>query len=168
VRCHVAAETLPALADRSVDLITAAQALHWFDPVVFAAEARRVAAAAAVVAAWSYGLPRVCPAVDAVLDRLYTDLDPWWPPERRHVDDRYSRLGLPGTPVVAPPFAMVATWDLAHLRGYLASWSAVAACRAATGGEPVDAVAGDLASAWEGAGQLRAVRWPLTVLCARI
>ena len=31
-----------ALSDSSIDVITCAQALHWFDPVVFRAECRRI------------------------------------------------------------------------------------------------------------------------------
>lgn len=163
VRYHLAAESLPVLADRSVDLVTAAQAWHWFDHGLFAAEVARVAAPGAVLAVWTYNLQRVDPAVDAVIDGLYAWLGPWWPPERRHVEDGYARLPLPGTPLAPPDLAMDATWDLPRLLGYLASWSAVAACRQATGQDAVGAIAPDLTRAWGDPSVRRLVRWPLVV-----
>jgi SAM-dependent methyltransferase len=167
VRYHLAAERLPALRDGSVDLVTVAQAWHWLDHAAFGAEVARVAAPGAVLAAWTYDLPRVTPAVDAVVDALYAGLGPWWPPERRHVENRYAGIPLPGRPLEAPAFAMRATWDLARLRLYLASWSAVAACLAATGADPVAAREADLGRAWGAAGAHRTITWPLTVLAAR-
>ncbi len=168
VRYHVAAETLPALADHTVDCITVAQALHWFDQAAFAAELRRVAAPGAVVAAWTYNLHRVTPAVDAVIDAFYAGLDPWWPAERRHVEDGYARLSLPGRALAAPPFAMTADWDVAHALGYLASWSAVARCAADTGRDPVAEVRPALEAAWGDARVRRRVTWPLSVIAARL
>lgn len=167
VRYHVGAETLPALADRSVHLLTVAQAWHWFDREAYLAEARRVAAPGAVLAVWTYNLHRVTNAVDAVVDALYAELDPWWPPERRHVEDGYARLAVPGEALPAPAFAMTAEWDLDHLLGYLASWSAVAACRAATGREPLAGYEPELRIAWGQAAGRRPVSWPLTIRAVR-
>lgn len=168
IRYHVAAETLPALAPASVDLITAAQALHWFDRETFWNEARRVAAPGAVIAAWTYNLPRVAPGVDALVDALYAELDPWWPPERRAVEDGYARIALPGRPLPVPVFAMTADWDLGQFLGYLGSWSAVARHRADTGSDAVARALPTLAGAWGEASRRRPVAWPLVVLAARL
>ena len=55
-----------------------------------APEIRRIARPGAVVAAWTYGRPCVAPAIDAVVDRLYGDfVGPYWPPERKWIDDGY-------------------------------------------------------------------------------
>ena len=168
VRYHEAAETLSALAARSVDLITVAQALHWFDLQAFTAEMHRVATAGAVVSAWTYNLHRVDPVVDAVVDALYEALDPWWPPERRHVEDGYAGISLPGRPLAVPAFAMTATWDFARLLGYLASWSAVVRCREQCGRDAVAEARPALAAAWGDPARLRRVTWPLVVLAHRL
>lgn len=167
VRYHEAAETLPALADGAVDLVAVAQAWHWFDQDAFAGEIARVAAPGAVFAAWTYDLPRIAPAVDAHIDALYAGLGPWWPPERRHVEDRYAGLPLPGAPLDAPVLAMRAEWSLARLLEYLRSWSASAACLAATGRDPVEATEAALRRAW-GDPASRPVAWPLTVRASRL
>src|SRR5689334_8115937 len=76
------------LASASVDLVTVAQALHWFDVPAFYAEARRVARPGALLAVWNYPRPRF---VDAQLDALFLDfysgvVGPYWPAERRHIE----------------------------------------------------------------------------------
>lgn len=74
VEYRVAEATQSGLADASVDLVTIAQALHWFDTPTFYAEVRRVLTPAGVCAAWGYGLMRIAPAIDAVVDHYYRDV----------------------------------------------------------------------------------------------
>ena len=79
------------LAAASVDLVTVAQALHWFDVEAFYAEARRVARPGALLAVWNYPRPQF---VDAELDRRFAEFyrrhgGPYWPPERQHVEHNY-------------------------------------------------------------------------------
>ena len=93
VTYHVAAAESCGLATASIDLVTVAQALHWFDLPAFFREARRVLAPGGVIAAWCYTLlesrPRRCDRA-----RFYEEtVGPYWPPERagRHglPDDRF-------------------------------------------------------------------------------
>ena len=168
VEYAVATAESSGLAPGSVDLITVAQALHWFDLDQFQAEVGRVLAPAGVVAAWSYNLMHITPAVDEILRGFYEDpLGPYWPPERRHVEDGYAHLPLPGTPIPAPAFAMVARWSLGHLLGYLRTWSASVRCQEVSGEDPVEAITQSLTTAW-GEAETREVRWPLTVKAARL
>ena len=162
------AECLP-LAARTVDLITIAQALHWFATDTFYAEARRVARPGAVIAAWSYGLARIDPAVDAVVDRLYRDVvGPYWPPERRLVESGYRDLLFPFEPIAAPAFAQHEQWSLPRLLTYLESWSAVQRCRDATSQDPLDAVRESLTDAWGNAQTSRPIEWPLALRLGRV
>jgi len=162
-----AAET-PSLAPASADLLTVAQALHWFDLERFWPAARRVLRTGALVAAWTYERCSVDPRVDAVFDGLYAGvLEPYWPPERRHVADGYARLPFPIAPVAAPDFAMALDWTLPQYLAYLSSWSATQRCIAATGRDPVAAIAPAMADAWGDPAIPRTVRWPLTVRAGR-
>ena len=52
------AEQTPFL-NQTFDLITVAQAVHWFEPAVYHREVRRVALPGAVLAEWGYGLVQV-------------------------------------------------------------------------------------------------------------
>ena len=58
----------------SVDVITVAQAYHWFNHKAFFAEARRVGRPGAVVAVWTYNLARISPGIDAAIEILYDQI----------------------------------------------------------------------------------------------
>jgi SAM-dependent methyltransferase len=152
-----------ALDSRTVDLIMVAQALHWFDPDRFYAEARRVLKAKGVLAASAYNLLHINPAIDAVVNRYYYEVvGSFWPPERKLVE-RFTDLPFPFHEVDPPKFEMTAHWNLDHLLGYLRTWSATQRFIAASQGDPLDEIANELHAAWGNAKQTRRVVWPLTL-----
>lgn len=149
-----------SLADASADLVTVAQAMHWFDLPRFHAEVRRVLKPRGVFAAWTYADCRVDAAVDAVKQRLYADLTgPYWQPERVHVENGYRDLPFPFEPIAAPAFAMAMRWNAAQFLAYLRSWSGTRGYLEAHGVDPVALIEPDLIAAWGDAGQVREVRW---------
>lgn len=154
------AET-PTLGDGSADLVTVAQALHWFDLERFHASVRRVLRPGGVVAVWTYGLSNVEAGVDEQFMRLYeTILGPYWPPERRHVENGYADLRFPFERIEAPAFAMEAEWTRAQYLAYLRTWSAAQRYLRETGEDPVALVETEFEKAW-GDAPTRVVRWPL-------
>lgn len=157
------------LPEHRVDLVTVAQALHWLDLPAFYAEVRRVARPGAVVAAWTYGRVRISAGVDRAVARLHEDVvGPYWPAERRHVENGYRDLPFPFEPVAVPPLALAADWALERLTRYLASWSAVQRYKDALGRDPLEAVRQDLAAAWGPPDRLRRVEWPLAIRAGRV
>jgi SAM-dependent methyltransferase len=163
---HVTYRVAPAersgLEERSVDLVTVAQALHWFDLERFYGEVRRVLIPGGVLAVWSYNFLTVDPSVDAVIDGLYRGpLDPYWPPERIHVEQGYRGLPFPFPVIETPDFAMETRWDMRQMLGYLSSWSATRRCNEATGRDVVEEIAPALARVWGNPASKRTVRWPL-------
>lgn len=153
-----------SLADGSVDLVTVAQALHWFDCDRFFAEARRVLAPTGRIAVWCYERSSVEPEVDAIFMRLYQgELDAWWPPERRHIEAGYATLPFPFEAIAAPTFDLRCDWTLAQYLAYLRSWSAAQRYLKATGRDAVAGIEADLVAAWGDPEQRRIVRWPMKV-----
>ncbi|HET6280558.1 MAG TPA: class I SAM-dependent methyltransferase [Polyangia bacterium] len=158
----------PPLPDASIDLITVAQALHWFDFAPFFAEVRRVARPGAAFAAWAYGNCRVSPEVDALYDHLYEQvLGPYWPPERAHVEQGYRTIPSPFAAMPAPSFVMDVHWDLAGFLGYVETWSATQRYRRQTGQDPLAPLRPALESAWGDPAAPRRIVWPLALLVAR-
>jgi SAM-dependent methyltransferase len=156
------------LADECVDLTVVAQALHWFDLDAFYAEVRRVLRPGGLIAALTYGLHRISPPVDAIVDRLYTDIvGPYWPEERRHIDAGYASLPFPFEPVTLGSYAMTANWSLSQLLGYLRTWSAVQRYIGARGKDPVAVIEPEIQSAWDAQPEQQVV-WPLIVRCGRV
>ena len=124
IEYRVATAEESGLESSSVDLITVAQALHWFDLERFYAEARRVLKSGGVVAATAYKLATVSPAVDAVVNRYYSEIvGSYWPAERVLVE-KFEELPVPFALIETPRFEMVAEWSVDQLLGYLRTWSA--------------------------------------------
>jgi SAM-dependent methyltransferase len=166
---RVEAAEAPTLAHSSIDLVTVAQAMHWFDLDRFHAEARRVLREDGVIAVWTYGLSNVDPGIDAVFMHLYDDvLGDYWPAERRHVENGYAGLAFPYAPIAAPAFAMECRWTLAQYLAYLRTWSATQRYLRATGEDPVQALANEFAAAWGDPDRMLEVRWPLGLRVGRV
>lgn len=149
------------------DAVTVAQAAHWLDLERFYAEAERVLRPRGVLALLAYGLHEISPEIDAEVLAYYHDtVGPYWPPERRHVESRFTTLPFPFEKLELPPFELREEWDLASLAGYLKSWSASERYRADRGVDPVSELLPKLERLWGDPRATRSVRWPLTVLAA--
>lgn len=91
------------IPDASVDLITAANAAHWFDMPGFYAAAARVLKPGGSIALWGTGEPTVHPsmpasaAVQAVLEHLKETLNPYTTEGNLITRGRYESLPLPWT-----------------------------------------------------------------------
>ncbi|MGI9240653.1 MAG: class I SAM-dependent methyltransferase [Verrucomicrobiales bacterium] len=163
VEMRVAPAEASGLGDHSVDLVTVAQALHWFDFEKFYAEVARVLAPGGVLAVWGYGLTRVSAEVDVLVDEFYRgEIDRFWPAGREHVDGAYRDIPFPFEDVAGggtPEFWMSVAWSADEFLNYLRTWSGVRRFMAAEARDPLEDLAPRLASAW-GDGR-REVRWPL-------
>lgn len=169
VEYRVAAAEASGLPDAGVDLITVAQALHWFDLERFYAEVRRVLKPGGVLAVWTYGVLAVeGKDINARVQTFYREtVGPYWPPERKHVESGYSTLPFPFVEISSPAFDMETLWSLPELLGYFRSWSATGRYIAANGSDPVDALAAELAPLWGAQGLKRRVTWPLSLRVGR-
>ena len=157
------------LPDASCDLVTVAQAIHWFDFDKFYAEVQRVLKPGGMIAAWTYTLLRGEPAINAVIEAFYADvLTPWWPPQRRWVEQGYSGMPFPFPAITpAPTFEIRQHWSLADLLGYIGTWSAVQRCLAETGQDPSHELFARLRPVWGDPAMTREVVWPIALLAGR-
>jgi len=165
----VAAAEQSGLEPASVDLITVAQALHWLDLERFYGEVRRVLRSGGALAVWCYGRLEVeGREIDAPLQHFYHEVvGPCWPPERAQVEDGYSSLPFPFIELQAPSFSLHTEWSLAHLMGYLRSWSATAAYLKQHGHDPVAPLEALLEPIWGGPELVRHIVWPISLRCGR-
>jgi SAM-dependent methyltransferase len=169
VEYRVAPAERSGLPDRSVDLITAAQAAHWFDLPAFHSEARRVGRPGAILALITYGVVQADPDIDPVIRRFYKDvIGSYWPPERRHVEDGYRSFDFPFEELPPPALAIEVEWRARDLIGYADTWSAVREAEKALGREPVESFQRDLMAAWGDMERRRIIRFPLSFRIGRI
>jgi ubiquinone/menaquinone biosynthesis C-methylase UbiE len=165
VEYRVALAEESGLPSASVDLITVAQALHWFELDRFFAEARRVLKPGGVLAFWVYATNQFeNQEINQIVQDFYSDIvGPYWPPERRLTETGYRSITLPFTEIVTPSFRMEARWTLSQLLGYFSTWSATNRFIKATGRNPLEPLANALAGVWGDSVSPQLVVWPLSM-----
>jgi ubiquinone/menaquinone biosynthesis C-methylase UbiE len=170
VKYSVAPAESSGLAAASVDLVTVAQSLHWFEVEAFYREARRVAKPGALLAVWTYPRPEfVDPALDRVFLDFYTHVvGPCWPPQRRHVESHYRTLPFPFDELPHPSFGLELQWVFEQVMGYVSSWSATARYRAQKGTDPVPLLRDALRPVWPGEDGTAALRMPLVLRAGKL
>ncbi|MFA6237836.1 MAG: class I SAM-dependent methyltransferase [Bacteriovorax sp.] len=147
--------------NEKIDLITVAQAFHWFNHKSFAEVVGRVARSGGHLAVWTYAVANITPEVDAVVDELYNGiLKGYWEPERAHVESGYKNIIMPFKEISHPDFEMNAEWSLEHFIGYLSTWSALQSYIKKNEHNPLEETARKLEIAW-GRQNLRKISWPL-------
>lgn len=169
IKYKVARADSSGLPDASVDLVTAAQALHWFDAPAFFSEAKRVLVPEGAIAVWGYGDPIL--DTTALHETLYAfnrgTLEPYWHPERQLLLDGYSAIAFPFVEVNLPQQELEMRWTLTELAGYLRTWSATARYAARNGFDPIVDVEKSLARDWGDPEKPRLIRWPLHIRAGR-
>jgi len=143
----------------TVDLVTVAQAMHWFDLPRFWVEVTRVLKKGGIMAFWGYNWPVVEPAVDRVLDDLKIVIASSWPARSAVLHGGYSSIDPPLEEISSPSFEASAQWELDDYLTHLRSWSATRYYRERTGEDITERFQSVFAQAWCG-GRVR-VTWPL-------
>jgi SAM-dependent methyltransferase len=167
VSYKVAAAEHAPLSDKSVDLITVAQALHWFDLDAFWPEVRRVLRPGGVFCFWGYTWPLVDVKVDAILTELRATLLPYWPKQSALLHAGYAEVAPPFSAIASPPMKATASWTSADYLAHLVSWSAVRYCRERSAFDLLLTFEQRLREIW-GDGAARQVHWPLVVRTFRV
>ena len=168
VEWRLASGEASGLVSGSVDLVTVAQALHWFDLGRFWQECRRVSKPEGFLAVWGYGIASLShPSANRIFQDFYHGVvGDFWPKERRMVEEGYAGIEFPFQEIPVPDFEMVQTWDAERLAGYCSSWSATDRYRKATGHEPIpefrEKLTGELGSA------ATEIRWPFFARVGRL
>jgi Methyltransferase domain len=153
--------------DHQFDLITAAQAIHWFDIPEFYKEVQRVGKNDAIIAVWGYSLLSISPEIDKYLhDFYFNTIGPYWDNERRLIDDRYKTISFPFTEIATPEFKLSFEWTREEFQGYLSTWSSVRKYIQANQINPVDDFMKEILPLWKSGRQ--SITFPLFLRLGKI
>lgn len=167
---HIAAKS-------TVDLVTIAQALHWFDNPSFYQQVKHVLKKPhGVVAAWCYTVPQVNAAIDAVFKPFYAvDSEPYWELARNKVDNEYRTIEFPFVPVdgldhTGPfKFKTEKLMSLDEYFMYIRSWSAYQTAKDKGVELLSDGVVKEFIRAWEEDGaQSKTVVFPVYLRIGKV
>lgn len=155
---------MTSLPNKSIDLLTVAQAIHWFDFDVFYNEAKRVLKPNGTLAIWGYGLLRINASINKIIDNFYTnEIGPYWNKERRHIDNNYESIPFNFDPIkTTEKFKIETNWTLNQLEGYFNSWSSVQNyIETHQGRNPVNRLIKDIALEWDT--DLKTIHFPIFI-----
>ncbi|MGA9853506.1 MAG: class I SAM-dependent methyltransferase [Gammaproteobacteria bacterium] len=163
-----AAESL-GLEPHSVDLVTVAQAVHWFDRLAFYKQVNQVLKPGGAIAVWCYGLCSITPEIDAAVQTFYTgEIGSYWPPERVLIDEGYRTIEFPFEEIAVPAFSMTQNWNFQQFLAYLDTWSAVQRFVKQNGRNPMKAFGEILNQIWGCPTEKRQVTWPLHIRAGQL
>lgn len=113
--------------DHCFDLITVAQAIHWFDFDRFYKEVKRTLKPTGIFAAIGYGVLTIDDEkINALIQDLYFQtLKNYWDVERRYIDEAYQTIPFPFVEISTPKLEMSYAWRTTQLLNYLNTWSAL-------------------------------------------
>ncbi|TDH20632.1 class I SAM-dependent methyltransferase [Segetibacter sp. 3557_3] len=149
------------------DLITVAQAIHWFNFQCFYNEVRRTLKAGGILAVIGYGLLKSATNLDDIISEFYSaKVGRYWDEERRYIDEEYRSIPFPFVELQTPHFQMEVEWSIEQLIGYFNTWSAVQHYMEAMGNNPVDEISDKIREAW-GPADKRKFIFPILLRIAR-
>lgn len=136
--------------EEKVDLITVAQAIHWFKIEGFYQEVKRLAKPHTVLAYWGYELMTINETVDPLILHFYNNtLDGFWDPERKFLENAYKDINVPLHDVKRKLFTYQVDWSIDQLTGYLSSWSSVQKYIKKHHINPVDSLRKEIKPLWK-------------------
>ncbi len=152
----------------SFDLVTVAQAVHWFNFEKFYAEVKRTAKQDGIIAIIGYGRFLCSPEIDRWVDELYDNIiGSYWDSERKYIDENYQTIPFPFKELPAPIINIEHDWTLQELVGYLETWSAVQKYTRQQGESPVRLIEEQLKKYW-GKAAKRTITFPLLLRAGSI
>lgn len=135
--------------NNTFDLITVAQAIHWFDFDAFYKNVHRVLKPNGIFAAIGYAILRTEGNLNSTLQKFYKEItDPYWDPERKYLDDAYTTIPFPFVEEVTPRLTIQVYWTQNDLLNYLNTWSAVKHYEKANGSNPLDLIKDEVSKKW--------------------
>lgn len=170
IRYSVQSAEATDFPDASFDLITVAQALHWFDLARFWPEVRRVARPGALFCAWGYAWFRGPREVQGVLfGPVMRLVEPFWAENNCILWRGYrpEEVRFPFKPLATPALTMEVDWSLGELVAYVRTWSAFKKAVGAGQGEALERVIDD-ATIRLGRDTRHHLSVPLTILAGLI
>ena len=168
VKYFVATAEDSDLESNSIDLITAATCIHWFDLQKFYPEVQRILKPHGVIAAWCYVFMETDDACGQLINEFALGpLKNYWPHERDYVWSKYNTLPFPFEPVNAPAFYCRMSWNLFQLINYLNSWSSTKQYLAKHQINPLEVLIPQLEKEWGDPYTVKEVRWELALKVGR-
>ncbi|OMO57229.1 Methyltransferase type 11 [Corchorus capsularis] len=161
--------------ENSVDLVTVAQAVHWFDlPKFYSLVTRLLRKPGGVVAVWCYNDIAVSPTFDPVMKKFHDTTLPYWDRNIQYLFDGYKTLPFPFESVGLGSEGEPAALDIPKKLSFegfvrmVRSWSAVVTAKNQGVDLLSEKVVKEFESAWGGSTLVRSVAYKAFMLAGKV
>ena len=114
------------LKNNSIDLITCASSLHWFQLDNFYSECLRVMKKNSGIAAWSYSWPTTRNSIiSKKLEDLFNKIEPFLPFQTKIHINMYKTIEFPFKRIDTPKFVIKIRWTCEQLCLFLTTWASI-------------------------------------------
>lgn len=155
--------------DCCFDLITVAQAIHWFDFDSFYKEVKRTLKPHGTLVVLGYGLLRIDDDINKIIDHFYKQIiGPYWDKERIYIDELYETIPFPFKEIKTPVFYNTIEWTLPELIGYLNTWSAVKIYEKEKNTNPISLIEQNLKKMWGTENSTKKITFPILLRLGKL
>ncbi len=163
------AENPSLLEDHSVDLITVAQAIHWFDFDKFYTQVKRVLKPNGIIAVWAYGVPTISKELDIIIKDFHDNIvGEFWLPENKLIDKEYTTISFPFEEIKTPEFFIKKQVTLSETLGHLRTWSATQKYIDAYNDNPMERLTKKMKEHWKNPNEQKEITWKLILKVGKI
>lgn len=163
------AETPSSIEDNSVDLITVAQAVHWFDFDKFYTQVKRVLKTNGIIAVWAYGIPTIEKKLDNMIKDFHDNtVGEFWLPENKLIEKEYATIPFPFDEIKTPAFFIKKQVTLSETLGHLRSWSATQKYIDKYNKNPMEKLSQKLQGHWGNVDTEKEMTWKLILKVGKI
>lgn len=159
----------------SIDLVTVAQAVHWFDlPSFYSLVTRLLRKPGGVLAVWTYNDIVVSSTFDPIMKRFHDTTLPFWNPKIQYVFDGYKTLPFPfesiglGSEGKPMPLDIPKELSFDMFLGMLRSWSAVTTAKEQGVDLLNEGMVKEFENAWGGTKLVRSVTYKAFLLAGKV
>ncbi len=152
------------LPPNSIDLITVATAIHWFDKDKFFKEVKRILKPKGILAVWNYtNFTLINNEIEKVLNDFNEKIlgTEYWPEPAYKIFTEGYTFKFPFENVNVPEITMEHNWSLNDIIKYLHTWSGVQIYIKKIKKDPIDLIYNDLKKLWGDSEIQRKVKWRL-------
>ncbi len=169
IEYRVATAENSMLETGSIDLLTVATAIHWFDTDKFYQEVKRVLKPGGVIAVWVYYDNMISENVDRVSAKYINELvESYWPADNKRALDFENSISFPFELITAPEFVLHMEWNLEEYLNFLYTWSSTQNYIKTNGTNPLDLISDEFEIAWGKKEEKKDVKWKLKMKIGRV
>ena len=157
------------LESHSINLITVATAIHWFNLSKFYNEARRILKPGGTLAIWNYAKSKASDDVDKVLDHYIRDIiGSYAAPDFWRGVNSETEIDFPFDRIKTPEFKIRQNWSFRDYANYIMTWSPTQNYIKKNNSNPIEQIFDDFRNAWGDENEKKEVTWNLTLKAAKI